>query len=101
VKRRYRLNPEARFDLFAIWEYIARDNVSAADRVVERLERAFLLLAAFPRKGHKRADVHTGDPVLFRPAGSYVIVYKPEPKPLVIVRIVHGALDLNAFLSGS
>jgi toxin ParE1/3/4 len=98
VKRRYRLTPEARFDLFAIWEYIARDNVSAADRVARRLERAFQLLAAFPKKGHKRADVHTSDPVLFWPAGSYVIVYQPEPGPIVIVRIVHGARDLNALL---
>ena len=98
MKRRYRLTPEARFDLFTIWEYIARDNVAAADRVVRRLERAFHLLAAFPKKGHKRADVHTSRPVLFWPAGSYVIVYEPGPRPIVIVRIVHGARDLNALL---
>jgi toxin ParE1/3/4 len=98
VKRRYRLTPEARFDLFAIWEYIARDNITAADRVVRRLERAFLLLAAFPKKGHKRADVHTSGPVLLRPAGSYVIVYEPEPRAIVLVCIVHGARDLNALL---
>lgn len=98
MKRRYRLTPEARFDLFALWEYIARDNVAAADRVVKRLERAFHLLAAFPKKGHKRADVHASRLVLFWPAGSYVIVHEAESKPLVIVRIVHGARDLNALL---
>ena len=98
MKQRYRLTPEARFDLFAIWEYIARDNVAAANRVVSRLERAFHLLAVFPKKGHTRADVHTSSPVLFWPAGSYVIVYEPAPKLLVIVRIVHGARDLNALL---
>jgi len=98
MKRRYRLTPEARFDLLAIWEYIARDSVPAADRVVSRLERAFHLLAAFPPKGHKRSNVHTSEPVLFWPAGSYVIVYQPKPKPLIIVRIVHGARDLNALL---
>lgn len=98
MKRRYRLTPEARFDLFAIWEYIARDNVAAADRVVRRLERAFHLLAAFPKKGHKRADIQTSRPVLLWPAGSYVIVYETEPRPIVIVRIVHGARDLNARL---
>ena len=98
MKRRYRLTPEARFDLFALWEYIARDNVTAADRVVRRLDRAFHLLAVFPKKGHKRADVHSSRPILFWPVGAYVIVYEPEPKPLVIVRIVHGARDLNALL---
>jgi plasmid stabilization system protein ParE len=98
VKRRYRLTPEARVDLLTIWEYIAQDNIPAADRVVSRLERAFHLLAAFPRKGHRRADVHTSEPVLFWSSGSYVIVYQPESKPLIIVRIVHGARDLNALL---
>ncbi len=98
MKRSYRLTPEARIDLLTIWEYIARDNMTAADRVVSRLERAFYLLAAFPRKGHKRADVHSCEPVLFSATGSYVVVYQPDSKPLIIVRIVHGARDLNALL---
>ncbi len=98
MKRRYQLTPEARVDLFTIWEYIAQDNISAADRIVTRLERAFQLLAAFPKKGHRRADVHTSKPVLFWPDGAYVIVYRPESKPLIIVRIVHGARDLTALL---
>ena len=98
MKRRYRLTPEARFDLCAIWEYIARDDVAAADRVIKRLERACHLLAAFSKKAHKRADVHTSSLVLFWTAGPYVIVYEPEPRPIVIIRIVHGARDLNALL---
>lgn len=62
------------------------------------MEKAFHLLAQFPRVGHLRADVHTSDPVLFWPLGSYLIVYKPEPRPIVIVRIIHGARDLDALL---
>lgn len=98
MKRRYRLTPQARRDLLFIWEFIARDDIQAAERLTERMERAFRLLAEFPGTGHKREDVETSEPVLFWPVGSYVLVYKPEPKPIVIVRIVHGARDLNALL---
>jgi plasmid stabilization system protein ParE len=98
VRRRYKVTPQARCDLLSIWEFIARDSVSAAEGLTIRFERAFYLLAQFPRKGHKRVDIRTSEPVLFWPVGSYVIVYRPEPRPIVIVRVVHGARDLDAIL---
>ena len=96
MRRRYKLTPQARYDLLSIWEFIARDNVRAADRLAERMEAAFRLLARFPKTGHKRADVQTSEPVLIWPAGSYLVAYRPEPRPLVILRILHGARDLDA-----
>jgi plasmid stabilization system protein ParE len=96
VKRRYKLTPQARYDLLSIWEFIARDNIRAAGRLAERMEAAFRLLARFPQTGHKRVDVDTSEPVLFWPVGSYVVAYRPEPRPLVILRILHGARDLGA-----
>jgi len=97
VRRRYKLTPQARFDLLSIWEFIARDNIRAADRLAERMEAAFRLPARFPKTGHKRADVGTSEPVLFWPVGLYVVAYRPEPHPLVILRILHGARDVGAF----
>jgi toxin ParE1/3/4 len=98
VKRRYKLTPQARFDLLSIWEFIARDNIRAADRLAERMEAAFRLLARFPKTGHNRADVHTSVSVLFWPVGSYVVAYRSEPRPLVVLRILHAARDLDALL---
>jgi len=98
VKPKYRLTAEARLDLLSLWKFIARDNITAADRLIERMEIAFHLLARFPAKGHKREDVHTSEPVLFWPVGSYVVVYRPAPKPILIVRVFHGARDLDALL---
>jgi len=38
----YLLSPEALDDLQNIWDYIAADNVEAADRVIEELFEAFV-----------------------------------------------------------
>ena len=97
MKRSYHVTPEARADLLTIHEFIARDEERAAGRLIILFERAFQLLARFPRKGHRRTDIKTTEPVLFWPLGSYVIVYK-SAKPIVIVRVLHGARDLNALL---
>jgi plasmid stabilization system protein ParE len=76
--RRYRVSPEAKQDLREIRDYIARDNVGAARRVLANLKGAFENLARMPEQGHKREDL-TDKPVLFWPVGSYVIVYTQPP----------------------
>lgn len=92
----YRLTPQAGRDFETIWEFVALDDINAADRVARRLEKAFQLLARFPHTGHTRPDVPTMEPVLFWTVGSYVIAYRPTPKPLLVVRIAHGSRDLAA-----
>jgi plasmid stabilization system protein ParE len=51
-------------DLDEIWEYIARDNVEAADRWIAKLFDAFELLGQSPGIGHMRTDL-TPYPLLF------------------------------------
>ena len=60
----YVLSAAAEADLDAIWEYIALDNVDAADRWIGRLFAAFEALAQTPGMGHKREDL-TSFPVYF------------------------------------
>ncbi len=38
-------------------------------------------------------------PVKFFPVYSYLIVYRPETKPLQVVAILHGRRDLEQLLS--
>jgi plasmid stabilization system protein ParE len=45
------LSPEAYDDLDSIYDYIAQDNPMAAALLISRFNRAFRLLAAFPRSG--------------------------------------------------
>jgi plasmid stabilization system protein ParE len=53
------LHPEAYADLDEIWEYIAADNLDAADRVREEIYTAIRTLVAFPHQGHNRVCVRT------------------------------------------
>ena len=94
----YVLGLDADLDLDEIWEYIAADNIDAADRWIAKLFDAFEALANTPGLGHKRQDL-TGYPVLFWPVGSYLIIYRAaEPRALEIVAVTQGSRDIPAFL---
>ena len=58
----YILSVDAEFDLDDIWEYIAGDNIDAADRWIEKLFSAFEALGRTPGMGHQREDL-TAHPV--------------------------------------
>ena len=60
----YVLGADAALDLDDIWEYIAQDDVDAADRWIAKLYDAFEALARTPGMGHRREDL-TEYPVLF------------------------------------
>ena len=94
----YVLSAEAEFDLDEIWEYIAADNIEAADRWIGKLFDAFEALGKTPGMGHRRDDL-TAYPVLFWPVGAYLIIYRAESRPIEIVAVTQGARDIPAFLS--
>lgn len=95
---RYRLAVEADNDLEAIVEHIAvTTGPRAALRVEEVFRQAFGTLAEAPRAGHPRPDL-TDRPYLFWRVWSYLIVYDPQTQPLVIMRIIHGARDVEHVL---
>jgi antitoxin ParD1/3/4/toxin ParE1/3/4 len=100
MKRRYILAPEAALDLVQIWRYIKNN---ASDEIAERVEAVIcekiLYLARSPGSGHWRKDL-TDEPVKFFPVYSYLIVYRPETKPLQVVAIIHGRRDVEQVLYG-
>ena len=95
---RYVLSVAAELDLDEIWEYIAQDNLDAADRWIGKLFDAFQLLAQTPTIGHKREDL-TPLPVLFWPVGAYLILYRVQSEWIEIVAVTQGARDIPTFLS--
>jgi plasmid stabilization system protein ParE len=93
----YVLGADSEFDLDEIWEYIAADNIEAADRWIGRLFDAFEALGRTPGMGHKREDL-TAYPVLFWPVGAYLIIYRADRRPIEIVAVTQGSRDIPAFL---
>ena len=55
--KRYVFSPGARSDLIELWEFIAQDNLEAADRVVAGIEEACVKLSETPLMGHLRPDL--------------------------------------------
>ena len=95
---RYVLSVAAELDLDEIWEYIAQDNLDAANRWIGKLFDAFQLLAQTPAIGHKREDL-TPFPILFWPVGAYLILYRAQEEWIEIVAVTQGARDIPTFLS--
>ena len=95
---RYVLAPEAALDTFEIWLYI-RDQSSL--EVAEKIESAIFekidFLAANPGIGHFREDL-TRERFRFFSVYSYLIVYRPDTRPLQIVCVLHGRRDLEKLL---
>src|SRR5438046_870475 len=98
----YLLTPLAEDDLFALWSYIAQDNIAAADKVEAQIYAACAFLSSTPREGHFRPDL-TPLPVRFWTVPhfpNYIVVYDPIFNPVRIIRILHGAVDIPRHLEG-
>ncbi len=93
----YQLTPAAEADLGEIFEYIRSDSPAAALRVLVRIREAMRRLAEYPRIGHVREDLADSS-LRFWPVYSYLIVYRPESRPLQIIRVPHGARDVGRIL---
>jgi len=86
----YAFHPDAFADLDEIWEYIAQNNIDAADRVLADIHGVLRTLAASPHIGHRRPDL-TGRPLRFHVAREqYLIAYAPDEKPLWVVGVFDG-----------
>lgn len=70
---KYVLGTGAERDLDQIWEFIARDDIDAADRWIAKLFAVFERLAKNPGIGHRREDL-TSLPILFWPIGRYLVL---------------------------
>lgn len=93
------LTPAAEGDLLKILEYLEGDNPSAILRVVDALDEAMQLLADNPGIGHVRRDLTEAD-VRFWSVFKYLVIYRPETKPLEIIRVLHGRRDVKRLLGG-
>jgi toxin ParE1/3/4 len=85
----YALHPDAVTDLEEIWEFIAADNIAAADRVVGDVFETLRTLASSPHIGHTRADL-TSRSIRFIRVRDYLVAYVPDVNPLWVLAVIHG-----------
>jgi toxin ParE1/3/4 len=90
-------------ELAAIWDYIALNNIDAADRFLEAAYAAFGKLAAMPGMGRSRRFSYPrlSTARSFRVEGfdNYLVFYAPIPTGIEVLHVLHGARDLEGFFS--
>jgi plasmid stabilization system protein ParE len=94
------LTKQAVQDLKDIWWFIARQDHQAADRVEMEIVSTCSRIAKYPLIGHCRRDI-TPLPVRFwtlTKFPNYIIVYRPDSKPLQVVAILHAKRNLEETL---
>jgi plasmid stabilization system protein ParE len=90
------LTPLAARDLNEIWDYLAEDNVEAANGTLSALEKTMRKLAKQPGIGHLRDDLADRRHRFFL-VYSYLIVYRAAD-PLEVIRVLHAARDVQMLL---
>ena len=93
-----RISPRANSDLIEIWSYIADDSVANADAFIDELYETMQLLADKPGSGRRREELAPG--IQSFPFGRYIIFYRVVNSAIEIVRVLHGARDIERLFEG-
>jgi len=88
------LTPSAARDVEGIIDFVLES--SGADRALylhKRLYEGFAKIGAMPNVGHMRDDL--GDESLrVYTVFKFLVIFRPDTKPVQILRVIHGARDL-------
>lgn len=84
---------QATEDLVGIWAYIADDNPVAANRTLDKISDHCLSYAHQPELGEQRRELGRG--IRCFSVGLYVVYYRAIADGIEIVRVLHGARDVD------
>ena len=93
-----RIRPRAYEDLIEIWSYIADDSVTNADAFIDRLYETMKSLGRNPGAGRQRQELAPG--IQSFPFGRYLIFYRAVSNGVEIIRVLHGARDIENIFEG-
>jgi plasmid stabilization system protein ParE len=94
---RVRLSSEARQDLIAIGDYIARDNPPRAQSFVAELVGKCASLGEMP-KAHPLVPRYSQKGIRRKVHGNYQIFFRADDAEVVVIRVLHGAQDYATLL---
>ncbi len=93
-----RISARATSDLTEIWSYIADDSVTNADAFIDKLYETIQVLANQSGAGRRREELAPG--ILSFPFARYIIFYRASRDAIEIVRVLHGARDIQTIFEG-
>lgn len=97
MTRGYRITPRARRDLDEIWAYsVEHWGEDRAERYLRGIQAAIETVADDTRRAVACDDIRPGYRKLH--AGSHVIFFKTDVDHVVVVRILHGRMDVGRHL---
>ena len=91
---------EATNDLLRIGDYIARDNPLRALSFIDEMERECLALAASP-KAFPVVPRYEKQGIRRKVHGNYLIFYRLDGEQVIVVHVLHGAMDYAAVIPAS
>jgi toxin ParE1/3/4 len=94
--RRCEFTPAALRDLRGIHAFIAQDNPTAGAHLISKIERACEGLSEMPGQGRFRSEFAPGLRSFL--VSPYLIFYREQADGIEIVRVLHGARDIQASL---
>ncbi len=86
----------AHADLDLIWFQVAQSSVAAADRMIDRISQVCQTYAAHPLLGQSVEEY--GRSLRCFSVGVYVVFFVPDNNGILLVRVLHGARDLDDLL---
>ncbi|MGC1304383.1 MAG: type II toxin-antitoxin system RelE/ParE family toxin [Caulobacteraceae bacterium] len=90
---RVTVTPRAEADLDEIWLHVAMDAPKAADRLIDQIVERCASLAAHPHLGPARPEIAPEARMLT--IGDHLVLYRVRETGVDIVRVVHGARQLD------
>ena len=96
------IRPQARLDVVELATYIGKDNITAANRFLDACETTFGFLLQSPQIGslYRTKNPRLVDLRVFCVKGfpNHLTFYLERANGIEIVRVVHGARDLDTLL---
>jgi toxin ParE1/3/4 len=88
------LTPDAKTDLEGIGDRIAERNPARAVTYVRELRERARRIGEFPHAGPPRPQ--WGEGIRIAVHGKYLIIYRVRDETVQVLRVLHGARDLDA-----
>ena len=96
---RYRLSPAAEADLENIWDFTVQQwDRDQAERYVRAIQERLLGVAEGRVPARSAEAIRAG--YLKCAAGSHMIYFRREDDEIVVIRILHQAMDIEGQLGG-